>query len=72
MTGMRIKVISIEVTKLKEQYFSVQGNRIISLSTFSNNLKQCISCNNGLSDTVQETREGFQVKFILNAAFVAK
>ena len=74
MTGMRIKVISLEV-ELKEQYFPVKGNRIISLSTLSNNLKQCISCNNGplqLSDTVQETREGFSGKIHIKCSFCSK
>ena len=59
-------------SKLKEQYFPVQVNRII---TFSNNLKQCISCNNGplqLSDTVQKTREGFSSKIHVKCSFCSK
>ena len=59
-------------SKSKEQYFPVQGNRIISLSTLSNNLKQCISCKNGslqLPDTVQETREGFSSKIYIICSF---
>ena len=60
---------------MKEQYFPVQENRIISLSTLSNNLKQCISCNNGplqLSDTVQETLEGFSSKIHIKCSFCSK
>ena len=62
-------------SKLKEQYFPVQGNRIISLTTLSDNLKQSISYNNGplqLSDTVQETREGFSSKIHIKCNFCSK
>ena len=62
-------------SNLKEQYFPVQGNRIISLSTLSNNLKQCISCIMDLFNfqvLCKKLVKDFLVKFILNAAFVAK